>query len=129
MWSFIKPYIESYDAVVFTLEEFVPPDLNVNLVEYILPAIDPFSSKNMELPEDVYRSAVANSGVDMRRPLIVQVSRFDPWKDPLGVIQAYQLVKREKPDVQLAMVGSLAGDDPEGYEILSRVNEESAKDP
>ncbi len=129
LWNFIKPYIEAYDAAVFTLEEFVPPDLNVNLVEYILPAIDPFSSKNMELPEDVYRNAVANSGIDMRRPLIVQVSRFDPWKDPLGVIQAYQLLKRERPDVQLVMVGSLAGDDPEGYQILSKVNEESAKDP
>lgn len=129
LWNFIKPYIEAYDAAVFTLEEFVPPDLNVNLVEYILPAIDPFSSKNMELPEDVYRNAVANSGIDMRRPLIVQVSRFDPWKDPLGVIQAYQLVKLERPDVQLAMVGSLAGDDPEGYQILSSVNAQSAKDP
>ncbi len=129
LWNFVRPYIESYDAVVFTLKEFVPPDLNVKLTEYILPAIDPFSSKNMELPEDVYRSAVANSGVDMHRPLIVQVSRFDPWKDPLGVIQAYQLVKQERPDVQLAMVGSLAGDDPEGYGILSSVNEESAKDP
>ncbi|GBE01531.1 trehalose synthase [bacterium BMS3Abin08] len=129
LWNFVRPFIESYDAVVFTLKEFVPTDLNVKLTEYILPAIDPFSSKNMELPEDVYRSAVANSGVDMRRPLILQVSRFDPWKDPLGVIKAYQLVKQERPDVQLAMVGSLAGDDPEGYEILSRVNEESAKDP
>ncbi len=129
LWNFIKPYIEAYDAAVFTLEEFVPPDINVNLVEYILPAIDPFSSKNMELPEDVYRNAVANSGIDMRRPLIAQVSRFDPWKDPLGVIQAYQLVKRELPNLQLAMIGSLAGDDPEGYHILSSVNEESAKDP
>jgi len=129
VWNFIKPYIESYDAVVFTLKEFVPPDLKVNLEEYILPAIDPFSSKNMALPEDVYRNAVANSGIDMKRPLILQVSRFDPWKDPLGVIQAYKLVKRERADVQLAMVGSLAGDDPEGYEILSMVNEESAKDP
>ncbi len=129
VWNFIRPYIESYDAVVFTLKEFVPPDLKVKLEEYILPAIDPFSSKNMALPEDVYRNAVANSGVDMKRPLIVQVSRFDPWKDPLGVIQAYQLVKREMNDVQLAMIGSLAGDDPEGYEILSKVNEESAKDP
>ncbi|NOZ69248.1 MAG: glycosyltransferase [Deferribacteres bacterium] len=129
VWNFIKPYVESYDAVVFTLKEFVPPGLKVSVQEYILPAIDPFSSKNMELPGEVYRNAVANSGVDLKRPLIVQVSRFDPWKDPLGVIQAYQLVKREKNDVQLAMIGSLAGDDPEGYEILSRVNEESSRDP
>jgi trehalose synthase len=128
VWSFLKPYIEDYDATIFTMEEFVPPDLNVNLIEMIHPAIDPFSSKNMELPSDIYRNAVANCGIDMRRPLLVQVSRFDPWKDPLGVIQTYRLVKNEMPEVQLALVGALAGDDPEGYQILSQINEVSAKD-
>ncbi len=71
---------------------------------------------------------MANCGIDMRRPLLVQVSRFDPWKDPLGVIQTYRLVKNEMPEVQLALVGALAGDDPEGYQILSQINEVSAKD-
>lgn len=129
VWSFLKPYIELYDAAVFTMKEFVPPDLNMRWVEMIQPAIDPFSSKNMELPPDVYRNAVANCGIDLRRPLLAQVSRFDPWKDPLGVIEAYRLVKEELPEVQLALVGALAGDDPEGYQILSRVNEVSRKDP
>lgn len=128
VWSFLKPYIEDYDAAIFTMEEFVPPGLSVNRVEMIQPAIDPFSSKNMELPPDVCRNAVANCGIDMRRPLLIQVSRFDPWKDPLGVIQTYRLVKNEMPEVQLALVGALAGDDPEGYRILSQINEVSAKD-
>jgi trehalose synthase len=128
VWSFLQPYIEAYDATVFTMKEFVPPDLKVPRVEIIQPAIDPFSSKNMELPSAVYRNAVANCGIDLRRPLLAQVSRFDPWKDPLGVIEVYRLVKEEMPEIQLALVGALAGDDPEGYRILSQVNQESAKD-
>ncbi|MEW6657269.1 MAG: glycosyltransferase [Thermodesulfobacteriota bacterium] len=127
-WAFLKPYIETYDAAVFTLENFVPPDLRLGRVEIIRPAIDPFSSKNMALPPEVCRNTVANSGVDMRRPFILQVSRFDPWKDPLGVIQAYRLVKEEISEVQLVLIGAMAGDDPEGYRILSQVNEESSKD-
>ncbi|NIS68329.1 MAG: hypothetical protein GTO12_05050 [Proteobacteria bacterium] len=123
VWSFLKPYIEAYDATVFTMEKLVPPDLRVRWVEMIQPAIDPFGSKNMELPLDICPNAVAKCGIAMRRPLLVQVSRFDPWKDPLGVIQAYRLVKGEMPEVQLALVGALAGDDPEGYQILSQFDE------
>jgi trehalose synthase len=96
---------------------------------FIAPAIDPFATKNMDLPMDLCRRAIADSGVDVSRSLLVQVSRFDPWKDPLGVIQAYRLVKNEFPDVQLALIGALAGDDPEGWELLDRVQEESAHDP
>jgi trehalose synthase len=128
VWSFLKQYVEDYDAAIFTMPEFVPPDLHMERVEIIRPAIDPFSSKNMDLPSEVYRKAVANSGLDLRRPILLQVSRFDPWKDPLGVIEAYRLVKKELPEVQLALVGAMAGDDPEGFEILSQVNEESSKD-
>ena len=72
---------------------------------------------------------MAEAGIDLRRPVLVQVSRFDPWKDPLGVIQAYRLVKAEMPGVQLALIGAMAGDDPEGWELLDRVEEESANDP
>jgi trehalose synthase len=82
----------------------------------------------MDLPEDVYKRALANSGVDLRRPLLLQVSRFDPWKDPLGVIKAYRLVKEKRPEVQLALVGAMAGDDPEGWRMLETINVESAKD-
>ena len=82
----------------------------------------------MELPEEICRRALANSGIDLRRPLLLQVSRFDPWKDPLGVMRAYRLIKEEIPTVQLVLIGAMAGDDPEGWEILDRVEEQAAND-
>lgn len=127
--SFLRPYIAEYDAAVFTLPEFLLPGLQVKKLAIIPPAIDPLATKNMELSPELCRRAIADSGVDLNRPLIVQVSRFDPWKDPLGVIRAYRLVKEEIPGVQLALIGAMAGDDPEGWELLDRVEEESAEDP
>jgi len=126
---FLSPYLQDYDAYVFTLAEFLLPSLGGKQSFFIPPAIDPLDTKNMELPLDICKRAVANVGVDLTRPLIVQVSRFDPWKDPEGVIATYRLVKQEIPAVQLALVGAIAGDDPEGWNLLERVHEESAKDP
>ena len=128
VWNFLKPFIEEYDAVVFTMKEFCPSDLNAARVVFIPPAIDPLSTKNMELPEGICKQALANAGVNLKRPLLLQVSRFDPWKDPLGVINAYRLVKEKRPEVQLALVGAMAGDDPEGWRMLETINAESAKD-
>ena len=128
MWQFLRPYVEAYDATVFTMEAFRPPDLS-NHVVFIPPAIDPFATKNMDLPADVCRRAIADSGINLREPLLLQVSRFDPWKDPLGVIQAYRLVKEQRPGVQLALIGAMAGDDPEGWEILETIQHEALEDP
>ncbi len=128
VWSFLKPFIEEYDAVVFTMKEFCPLDLKAARAVFIPPAIDPLSTKNMDLPEEICRKALANPGIDLHRSLLLQVSRFDPWKDPLGVIQAYRLVKEKRPEVQLALVGAMAGDDPEGWRMLETINAESAKD-
>jgi trehalose synthase len=126
---FLRPFIAEYDAVIFTMAEFLLPELQAKRMAFIAPAIDPLATKNMDLPQDVCRQAMADAGIDLRRPVLVQVSRFDPWKDPLGVIQAYRLVKAEMPGVQLALIGAMAGDDPEGWELLDRVEEESANDP
>jgi trehalose synthase len=126
---FLRPFIAEYDAVIFTMAEFLLPELQAKRMAFIAPAIDPLATKNMDLPRDLCRQAVADAGIDLRRPVLVQVSRFDPWKDPLGVIQAYRLVKAEMPGVQLALIGAMAGDDPEGWELLDRVEEESANDP
>ena len=127
--QFLRPLLEEYEAVVFTMSQFVLPQLAAKRVAFIAPAIDPLATKNMELPEDLCRRAIADSGVDPTRPLLLQVSRFDPWKDPLGVVRAYRLVKEAIPTVQLVLIGAMAGDDPEGWEILDRVEEEAAKDP
>jgi trehalose synthase len=126
---FLRPYIAEYDAVIFTMAEFLLPELQTKRMAFIAPAIDPLATKNMDVPLDLCRRAMLDSGVDLTRPLILQVSRFDPWKDPLGVIEAYRLVKAEMPGVQLALIGAMAGDDPEGWELLDRVEEESANDP
>ena len=127
--EFLAPFIAEYDALVFTMAEFLLPGLDGGRAAFIAPAIDPLATKNMDLPLDVCRRAIADSGVDVNRPLLVQVSRFDPWKDPLGAIHAYRLVKQEVPDVQLALIGAMAGDDPEGWAMLERVEEEAAQDP
>jgi trehalose synthase len=128
-WEFLRPYLAGYDAAVFTRAELVPDGFPVARVEIIPPAIDPESPKNMELSRDQVCRIARWLGLDADRPLVVQVSRFDPWKDPLGVIQAYRLVKQEVPGLQLALVGSLALDDPEGDEIYHEILPAARRDP
>ena len=128
-WEFLHPYIQEYDVSVFTMKAFKPADLDSESVVFIPPAIDPLSPKNMELPADVCHRAIGEMGIDLHRPLLAQISRFDPWKDPLGVIRAYRLAKEKHPEIQLAMVGAMAGDDPQGWEILDQINAEATGDP
>ena len=127
-WEFLQPFLQGYDAAVFTMADFVPPGLPVERVDIIPPAIDPESPKCIELEPDLARRVVQWIGVELDRPLITQVSRFDPWKDPLGVIAAYRLVKRELPQIQLALVGSMALDDPEGWAIYRDIQQNSEDD-
>ncbi len=129
IWEFLRPYIQDYDAAVFTMKAFQPADLAMSRVAFIPPAIDPVSTKNMNLPAEVFRRAIGEMGIDLHRPLLLQVSRFDPWKDPLGVIRAYRLVKEHVSGVQLAMVGAMAGDDPQGWDILEMINAQALNDP
>ena len=128
VWKFLRPCLEDYDAAIFTREEFVPEDVPIDRIEIIPPAIDPLNPKNMDLNRAQARRILAWLGIDETRPLMVQVSRFDPWKDPLGVIQAYRLVKQHVPDLQLALVGSMAYDDPEGWEVYRSVLPEAERD-
>jgi len=127
-WQFLRPYIEEYDAVVFTMAKFIPQDLKPRLIATIAPAIDPFSPKNMPLPKALCRQMVDNLDIHRTKPLITQVSRFDLWKDPFGVMQVYRLVKEKVPGVQLALVGSLANDDPEAWGLFTAINKEANKD-
>jgi trehalose synthase len=128
VWRFVRPYLVQYDATVFTLGGFVPPDLPSSRVEIIPPAIDPESPKNMALDLNTARRVLQWIGVESGRPLVSQVSRFDPWKDPLGVIAAYKLVKKQVSEVQLALVGSMALDDPEGWEIYHQIQSAAKSD-
>lgn len=127
-WAFLSPYIEQYDAAVFTMDKFIPPGLRVPHIATMAPAINAFSAKNMPLPRSLCREMTDNLGIDRERPLILQVSRFDPWKDPFGVIKIYQLAREKLPGLQLALVGSLASDDPEGWGMYAAINTEADKD-
>ena len=126
-WAFLRPYIEEFDAAVFTMEQFVPNDLRVPIVATMAPAIDAFNAKNMTLPRAMCREMTENLGIARDRPLILQVSRFDPWKDPFGVIRIYHLARERIPELQLALVGSLATDDPEGWGIYAAIHTEADK--
>ena len=128
-WAFLRQFLEEYDAAVFTMLEFAPPDMPTRGLEIIPPTIDPVSSKNLALPRDTARQILEWLGVRTDRPLVTQISRFDPWKDPLGVIQAYRLAREEVRDLQLVLAGSLALDDPEGWEVYHSIRKEVGNDP
>jgi trehalose synthase len=129
VWAFVRPFLSDYDAAVFTMDDFVPPDISTARVRIIPPAIDPESPKNFTIDPGTSKRLLEWIGVDVSRPLLTQVSRFDPWKDPQGVIAAYRLVKREVPDLQLALVGSMALDDPEGWEVYHDLEVAARSDP
>jgi trehalose synthase len=126
VWSFLRRFIESYDAAVFSAPAFSRP-LAIPQV-LISPSIDPLSDKNRELSEEDVEAVCGRFGLDRNRPVITQISRFDYLKDPLGVIRAYRLVK-EYIDCQLVLAGGGATDDPEGLQVLQEVQAEAEKDP
>ncbi len=118
--DFLVPAIRRYDAAVFHRREYVPNGAQLPQCVIWPPAIDPLLPKNMALSPEDAAYIVDQFGIDVDRPLLTQVSRFDPWKDPLGVIDAYRAVKHVVPDVQLALVGSMAHDDPEGWDFYNQ---------
>jgi trehalose synthase len=129
VWEFFRPYVEMHDASIWTLKEFAPDSLSMDRVVEAWPSIDPLSVKNLDLPMPFAEELCRQYGVDMRRPIVCQVSRYDPWKDPVGVIQAFRVVREKVTDAQLLLAGSMATDDPEGFRVWERVQEERAGDP
>jgi trehalose synthase len=124
----LLPFIEGYPETLFHVDAYVPPGMNGN-VNIVPPAIDPLAPKNMALSLEDATYVCKQFGIDTDRPMICQVSRFDPWKDPLGVIDAYRIVKAERPEVQLALVGSMASDDPEGWDFYNSTLAHADGDP
>jgi len=115
--EFMLPFLLEYDALVFTMDRFVPPGLEHQRLATIVPAIDPLSPKNMALAGGICEEIRAWRGIDPDRPLLTQVSRFDLWKDPMGVIDVYRLVRKEVPGLQLALLSTIAHDDPEVWDM------------
>ncbi len=126
VWRYLKPWVEQYDASVFSLASFAKP---LNHPQFLItPSIDPLSEKNMNLPKKEVDRVFEKFRIDRERPVILQVSRFDRFKDPIGVIEAYRLVKKMVP-LQLILAGGGASDDPEGMAVLEEVKHAAAGDP
>lgn len=127
VWKYIRNFIEQYDASVFSLAAFAQP---LPHVEYLIPpSIDPLSEKNVTIRKADIESIVTGFGIDTERPLMLQVSRFDHFKDPVGVIQTYRLTKKFVPNLQLVLAGGEATDDPESQAVLDDVRMAANGDP
>jgi trehalose synthase len=120
LWAYIAPFVDRYDAVVMSLPEYAQ---NLKTPQrFIMPAINPFSTANKELTEDEIEDRIARYGIPTDLPLIVQISRFDKWKDPQGVIEAFRRA-RKQVDCTLVLLGNVATDDPEGQEVFEAICE------
>jgi trehalose synthase len=126
VWDFLRPFVERYDASVFSDPAFTQ---GLKIPQYLVyPTIDPLADKNRELEPEVVSGVLDRFGIDAKRPILTQVSRFDRLKDPVGVIRAYKMVRRHT-DCQLVLAGGGATDDPEGETVLDEVKEAAHADP
>jgi trehalose synthase len=126
VWSFLQRYVRRYDALIFSVDDF---SKSLPLPQYTVPpSIDPLAEKNRTLTDAEVREVLERHQLDPARPILTQISRFDRLKDPLGVVQAYRLVRRHQ-DCQLVLAGGGADDDPEGAEVLHEVREAAGSDP
>lgn len=114
LWEYLSPFVEYYDAVIFTLKEFAQ-DIRTPQV-FFYPAIDPFSIKNRKLSESEIQERLDHYDIPTDLPIVTQISRFDRWKDPEGVIRAFKIAQKEV-DATLVLLGNIATDDPEGEDV------------
>ncbi|MBN2588232.1 MAG: glycosyltransferase [Sedimentisphaerales bacterium] len=125
LWDFLKGFILKYDQVVVSSEKYLKEDLPIDQ-RLLPPAINPLNSKNIDISEEVMMDYIKKAGIPTDKPLITQVSRLDPWKDPSGVIDIFELVK-EKFDCRLLFCYNLASDDPEGVEMYHKTYQKAKK--
>jgi len=126
VWNYLSEYVKDYDASIFSLADFA--QLLPHTQYLIPPSIDPLSDKNMDLDQTEIDSTYEEFNLDPKRPIMLQVSRYDRFKDPIGVIEAYKLVKQSVPEIQLVLAGGGATDDPEGEEVLREVRDAAGDD-
>jgi trehalose synthase len=126
VWNFLEPWVSRYEGAIFSSPEY---SRQLQIPQYLFyPSIDPLSDKNRELEPEYVDSVLERYGIDRTRPILTQISRFDRFKDPVGVVRAYRIVKRYS-DCQLVLAGGGASDDPEGAEVLAEVREAAGSDP
>lgn len=129
VYGFLQPWLEKYLRVIVSSPDYKPDWLNTERFVVSMPAIDPFSVKNREMAVEKALEILSWHGIDSRRPIIAQVSRFDKWKDPMGVIKAYRIVKEQIPDLQLVLAGFIqAKDDPEAFDEFNQVKDFAGDD-
>ncbi|MBN2185404.1 MAG: glycosyltransferase [Candidatus Krumholzibacteriota bacterium] len=120
IWKYLREFIKDYDASIFSLSAFAQPLPHTEFL--IAPSIDPLSEKNIDIDPAEVESIVSGLGIDLSRPIMAQISRYDFFKDPVGVVRAYRLTKKFVPDLQLVLAGGEATDDPEAQAVLDEVN-------
>jgi trehalose synthase len=126
-WRFIDQFVRGYDASIFSLPQFVQPMPHPSYI--ISPSIDPLSDKNIDLPQAELDAVGSHFGINPDAPMIAQISRFDRFKDPVGVIQSYKLAKCYVPNLQIVLAGGGATDDPEGEAVIDEVRLAAGNDP
>ena len=123
VWTFLKQFIQRYDSSIFSVASFARPDIEIP--QFMMsPSIDPLSEKNRKLKDEEVERVLESYGITREKPIIAQVGRFDKFKDPLGVIDAYKIVKKSI-DCQLILAGGTATDDPEGIEVFQEVQKKA----
>jgi trehalose synthase len=125
LWDFLKGFVLKYDQVVISSEKYIKEDLPIDQ-RIMSPAINPLNLKNMDLDDKTILKYVAKAGIQNNKPVITQVSRLDPWKDPEGVLEVYKRVK-EQVDCRLVFCYNLATDDPEGMQIYTKIYRKAKK--
>jgi len=126
LWQYLKPWIEQYNAVIVSLPEYRKKLKVPQLLFY--PAIDPYSFKNRDMTEDEMTERLHHYNIPTDKPLVVQISRFDKWKDPEGVIKAFKIAKKKVKNCRLVLLGNIATDDPEGVEVYQSLLSEQSDD-
>jgi trehalose synthase len=127
IWDYLLPFINLFDGSVYSLPDYSPKLSHPMFI--IAPSINPSSEKNCDIPEKEIQDILTKYKIDSQRPILIQVSRFDHFKDPIGVINAYKIAKKYAPTLQLILVGGGATDDPEGTAVLKEVEEVSLDEP
>jgi trehalose synthase len=127
-WDLVRPFVDRFDGAIFTSKDYVKEGLTTPRVFIVPPAIDPLSPKNVDMSDDERREIWERFDVDPDKPLVAQISRFDPWKDPLGVIEAYRRVRQNVKGLQLVLIAAMAYDDPEGWAWYERCVRRAGED-
>jgi trehalose synthase len=127
VWKYLREFVSGYDASIFSLSNFA--QRLPHPIYLIAPSIDPLNEKNIDLSEEDISKVRQNFKIDPERPIILQISRYDRFKDPFGVIRSYHLAKEFVPPLQLVLAGGGASDDPEGEEVLREVRIAAMDDP